>query len=119
MAIELEKKTHHSNLEHSKVMERNKNALAHEIEKLHSELINAEKRARASAGVAAAANAGVCLKIFFQYIIILAQSQMLLYFFPFVDPAHGFNYENTEVGFGGSPFPDPYTIHQVCFDRWL
>ncbi|OWM66665.1 protein FLC EXPRESSOR [Punica granatum] len=85
-AIELEKKTHHSNLEHSTVMERNMNALAREIEKLRSELTNAEKRARASAAVGAAANAG---------------------------PGCGLNYGNPEVGFGGSPFPDPYTMHQV------
>ncbi|KAK4764986.1 hypothetical protein SAY86_026076 [Trapa natans] len=69
MAIELEKKTHQSNLEHTKVMGRNKDTLAHEIEKLRVKLINADKRERASAAEAVVANAGICLKTFSSLIV--------------------------------------------------
>jgi hypothetical protein len=54
-AIENEKKTRASNLEHHQAMENYMAALALEIEKLHGELANAEKRARAAT---AAANPG-------------------------------------------------------------
>ncbi|OIW16488.1 hypothetical protein TanjilG_32158 [Lupinus angustifolius] len=48
-AIELEKKTHASNLEHRRVMDNNMIIMTREIEKLRAELANAEKRARAAA----------------------------------------------------------------------
>ncbi|KAK9126738.1 hypothetical protein Scep_015584 [Stephania cephalantha] len=54
-AIEYEKKIRGDNLEHSLAMQKTMKALAHEIEKLHAELANAEKRARAAAIVATAA----------------------------------------------------------------
>jgi len=55
-AIEYEKKTRVSNLEQRKVMERSMISMANEIEKLHAELANAEKRARAAVAAATAAN---------------------------------------------------------------
>lgn len=116
-AIELEKKTHHSNLEHSKVMERNNNVLAHEIEKLHSKLIDAEKRARSSSAGAVTANAGICFKFFCSQIVTQSiKNAAPLFPFCSLDPGHGLNYGNSEIGFGGSPFLDPYAMHQVCFD---
>lgn len=51
-AIEYEKKTRVSNLEHKQAMEKSMVSLAHTMEKLHSELANAEKRARAAAAAA-------------------------------------------------------------------
>lgn len=57
-AIENEKKTRASNLEHHQAMENYTAALALEIEKLHGELANAEKRPRAAVAAAAAANPG-------------------------------------------------------------
>ncbi|KAG8661179.1 protein FLX-like 1 [Manihot esculenta] len=50
-AIEYEKKTYASNLEHGKTMEQNMLAVAREIEKLQAELSSMEKRARAAAAV--------------------------------------------------------------------
>lgn len=82
-AIECEKKTHVSNLEHGKTMEQNMLAIAREIEKLHAELANAEKRARAAA---AAANPS---------------------------PGYAGSYSNPEVAYGGTPCTDPYVMHQV------
>lgn len=55
-AIDYEKKMHTSNLEYSQAMEKHKITLASEIEKLHAELANAEKRARAAAAAAAPSN---------------------------------------------------------------
>ncbi|KAE9615127.1 hypothetical protein Lalb_Chr04g0252021 [Lupinus albus] len=48
-AIELEKKTHASNLEHKRVMDNNMMIMTREVEKLRAELANAEKRARPAA----------------------------------------------------------------------
>lgn len=48
-AIEYEKKTRAFNLEQEKVLEKNRILLVREIEKLRTELANAEKRARAAA----------------------------------------------------------------------
>ncbi|KAI3410800.1 uncharacterized protein J3R85_018396 [Psidium guajava] len=48
-ALERERKTQVSNLEQAKVMEKNMFSLACEIEKLHAELANAERRARVAA----------------------------------------------------------------------
>lgn len=58
VAIENETKTRAKNLEHRQGMEKTMAALAREIEKLHGELGNAEKRARAAVAAAAAANPG-------------------------------------------------------------
>ncbi|OVA02792.1 hypothetical protein BVC80_9093g148 [Macleaya cordata] len=82
-AIEYEKKTRNDNLEQRKVMEKNMIALAREVEKLRSELDNADKRARAVAA-AAAANTGS------------------------VYPG---GYGNPEMGYGGNPYVDPYRMH--------
>lgn len=48
-ALERERKTKVSNLEQAKVMEKNMFSLAREIEKLHAELANAERRSRVAA----------------------------------------------------------------------
>lgn len=48
-AIELEKKTRASNLEHKQAMEKSMVSMTSTIEKLHAELAKAEKRARAAA----------------------------------------------------------------------
>ena len=53
-AIEYEKKGYSENFEHGQVMEKKLISMARELEKLRAELANAEKRARASAAVAAA-----------------------------------------------------------------
>lgn len=50
-AIEYEKRTHAVNLEQSEAMEKGMVAMSQEVEKLHAELANAEKRARAAAAV--------------------------------------------------------------------
>ncbi|KDP45738.1 hypothetical protein JCGZ_17345 [Jatropha curcas] len=47
-AIQYEKKTHVNNLEHGKTMEQNMLVVGCEIEKLHAELSNVEKKARAA-----------------------------------------------------------------------
>ncbi|RZC86437.1 hypothetical protein C5167_030515 [Papaver somniferum] len=61
-AIEFEKKAHAENLEHKQVLEKNMNELTQAIEKLRSELADAEKRAQAanaaSASVMVAPNPG-------------------------------------------------------------
>ncbi|KAA8543707.1 hypothetical protein F0562_021547 [Nyssa sinensis] len=84
-AVEYEKKTHASNLEQAQGMEKNMISMAHEIEKLRAELANAEKRARAAAAAAA------------------------------VTPSAGYaaGYGNPEMGYGGSSYPDPFSMHQV------
>ncbi|XP_068310331.1 protein FLC EXPRESSOR isoform X1 [Pyrus communis] len=84
-AIENEKKTRASNLEHRQGMEKTMAALAREMDKLHGELANAEKRARAA--VAAAANPG---------------------------PGYPAAYGNAEMLYGGNVYPDPYAgMHQA------
>ncbi|GMI81896.1 hypothetical protein HRI_001858900 [Hibiscus trionum] len=56
-AIELEKKTRASNLEQRQILEKNMALVSRELEKLQSELANAEKRAReAAASMTATAN---------------------------------------------------------------
>ncbi|KAJ9145724.1 hypothetical protein P3X46_028070 [Hevea brasiliensis] len=82
-AIECEKKTYASNLEHGKTMEQNMLAVAREIEKLHTELASAGKRATAAA---AATNPS---------------------------PGYAGSYSNSEAAYGGNPCPDPYVMHQV------
>lgn len=83
-AIEYEKKQHVTNLEQSQAMEKNMFSVAREIEKLHAELANAEKRARAAA--AAAANPS---------------------------PTYAANYGNPDTSYGPNSYPDPYGMHQV------
>ncbi|CAL9769480.1 unnamed protein product [Musa acuminata subsp. burmannicoides] len=55
-AIEFEKKVHADNTEQSQIMENNMVLMAREIEKLHAELANTEKKAQVAA--AASANSG-------------------------------------------------------------
>ncbi|XP_050367480.1 protein FLC EXPRESSOR [Argentina anserina] len=81
-AIETEKKTRATNLEHRQAMENYMAALAVEIEKLHGELANAEKRARAAV---AAANPG---------------------------PGYPMAYGNADVLYGGNAYPDSHAMHQ-------
>ncbi|KAF7833798.1 protein FLX-like 1 [Senna tora] len=71
-AIEYEKKTYASNLEHRETMDKNMIIMAREVEKLRLELSNAEKRARAAVAVAEVAN-----------------------------PSHPANYDNPEMVYGG------------------
>eukprot|EP00257_Ricinus_communis_P006187 XP_002521190.2 protein FLC EXPRESSOR isoform X1 [Ricinus communis] len=85
-AIENEKKLYASNLEHGQTMEQNMIAVAREIEKLHAELANLEKRERAEAAAAIAANPS---------------------------PGYAGSYSNPEVSYGGNLGPDLYAIHQV------
>ncbi|KAL6203486.1 hypothetical protein ACLB2K_027186 [Fragaria x ananassa] len=81
-AVETEKKTRASNLVHCQAMEDYMAALALEIKKLHGELANAEKRARAAV---AAANPG---------------------------SVYPMAYGNAEMLYGGNAYPDPYVVHQ-------
>ncbi|KAK3206603.1 hypothetical protein Dsin_020649 [Dipteronia sinensis] len=83
-AIELEKKNRASNLEYSQAMEKSMISMAHQIKILQAELANAEKRARAA--FAAAANPS---------------------------PGYAASYGNPEMGYGASPYPNPYSMHQV------
>ncbi|KAK3019333.1 hypothetical protein RJ639_003864 [Escallonia herrerae] len=85
-AIEYEKKTQASNLEQSQAMDKSMVSMAREIEKLRAELANAEKRARAAAAAAAAATPS---------------------------PGYAAGYGNTEMSYGGKPYPDPYSLHQL------
>lgn len=83
-AIEFEKKTHASNLEHKRAMDNNMIIMTREVEKLRAELANAEKRARAV--MAASANPS---------------------------PGYPANYDNPE-GYGGIAYPpDSYSMHQI------
>ncbi|KAJ0089011.1 hypothetical protein Patl1_31654 [Pistacia atlantica] len=83
-AIEYEKKNHASNLEQSQIMEKNMIYVARQIERLRAEIPNAEKRARAAAAAAGAANPSA---------------------------AYAANYGNPV--YGGSLYADPYSLHQV------
>ncbi|XP_007016973.2 PREDICTED: protein FLC EXPRESSOR [Theobroma cacao] len=78
-AIELEKKTHASDLEQRQILEKNIILVTREREKLHAELASAEKKARA----AAAANPS---------------------------PAYNGNYKNVDTKYGGSSYPDTYSM---------
>lgn len=71
-AVEYEKKMHANNLELGQVMEENMVSMARDIEKLHAELANAEKRARAAAAAAAAASPGnLSAKLVFCCLVML------------------------------------------------
>lgn len=75
-AIEKEKKTHVHNFEHRQAMEKHLVSMAREIKKLHAELANAERRARA-ADAAAAANPS---KLFSNYASSLIELQLFANF---------------------------------------
>lgn len=49
-AFELEKKVNAEQMEHRQAMEQNLSAMARDLEKLRTEAVNAEKRARANSG---------------------------------------------------------------------
>ncbi|TMW89709.1 hypothetical protein EJD97_016766 [Solanum chilense] len=93
-AIDYEKKMHTSNLEYSQAMEKHKITLASEIEKLHAELANAEKRARAAAAAAAPSNLNRQIS---------AATPNFTY---------SANYGNPETGYGENLYPAPYAVHQ-------
>ncbi|XP_033510850.1 protein FLC EXPRESSOR isoform X1 [Nicotiana tomentosiformis] len=95
-AIDYEKKMHASNLEYNQAMEKHKITMTAEIESLHAELANAEKRARAAAAAAAAPSN--------------SNHQ-----FAAVNPSFTYsaNYGNPETGYGGTLYPAPYAVHQV------
>lgn len=94
-AIDYEKKMHASNLEYSQAMEKHKITVTSEIEKLHAELANAEKRARAAVAAAAPSN--------------------LNHQFAAATPSFTYsaNYGNPETGYGGNLYPAPYVVLQV------
>ncbi|XP_027181952.1 protein FLC EXPRESSOR [Coffea eugenioides] len=83
-AIEYEKKMHATNLEQSQIIEKNMISMAHEIEKLHAELADAEKRARAAAAASTAAT-----------------------------PAPGYASVYSEAVYGGNLYSDHYPMQQV------
>ncbi|KAG2673001.1 hypothetical protein I3843_13G059900 [Carya illinoinensis] len=85
-AIENEKKTRASNLEHRQAMDRYMISMTREIEKLRAELADAEKRARAAAAAAAIA----------------------------ANPSTGYaaSYSNHGMAYGGNSYPDPYGTDQ-------
>ncbi|XWS29065.1 hypothetical protein CRYUN_Cryun25bG0124600 [Craigia yunnanensis] len=86
-AIECEKKTRASNLEQRQILDKNITIVAREIEKLHAEYVNAEKRARVAATVTAANP----------------------------NPTYNGNYGNIDDGkHGGSSYPNRYSMPQVC-----
>ncbi|KAL8094386.1 uncharacterized protein LOC141693889 [Apium graveolens] len=84
-AVEYEKKLHAANVELGQVMEENTISMAREIEKLHAELANAEKMARAAAAAAAAAHPG---------------------------PAYASGYGNSDVGYTANSYAGPYAAQQ-------
>ncbi|KAK8935475.1 hypothetical protein KSP39_PZI013834 [Platanthera zijinensis] len=89
-AVEYEKKARNENLVQGQEMEKNMISLAREVEKLRVELANAEKRARASAAAAVAAN-------------------------PNLGYTDGYSdaYGNTGMVYGGNAYNMPYNLHQV------
>ncbi|CAN1266538.1 Protein FLC EXPRESSOR [Linum perenne] len=89
-AIDCEKKTRVSNLEHGKTMERNKVLLADEIERLEVELAKAQKRVRLAAAAAAAAAASGS-----------ATTNP--------DPAHA----SRGIEYGAGPYSDPFILPQA------
>ncbi|XP_023520163.1 protein FLC EXPRESSOR isoform X2 [Cucurbita pepo subsp. pepo] len=83
-AIEYEKRTHASNVEQSEAMEKGMVSMSQEVEKLHAELANAEKRARAASAVTS----------------------------PF--PGYAATYGHPDMRYSRSSYPsDPYGNHQV------
>ncbi|CAJ1970675.1 unnamed protein product [Sphenostylis stenocarpa] len=84
-AIEFEKKTHTSNLEHRRAMDNNMIIMSSEVEKLRAELANAKKRAMAAMAADAKPS-----------------------------PGYPDNYDNPEIGYGGVTYPpDSYSMHQM------
>ncbi|XP_059289761.1 protein FLX-like 1 [Lycium ferocissimum] len=96
-AIDYEKKMHASNLEYSQAMEKHKITMTSEIEKLHAELANAEKRVRAAAAAAAPSNSNHQLA---------AATPGFTY---------SADYGNPETGYRGNLYPASYAVHQVLF----
>ncbi|XP_062086629.1 protein FLC EXPRESSOR isoform X2 [Humulus lupulus] len=88
-AIEQEKKTRVHNSKHRQTMEKLLASMASEIEKLHIELANAERRARAAAA-ATVANP---------------------------DAGYGAISGSTEMVYGVQSYPNPYSMHQNNFLR--
>lgn len=84
-AVDYEKKMHADNIELGQIMEENMVSMAREIEKLHAELANAEKMARAAAAAAAAASPG---------------------------PAYPAGYGNSDLGYTSNSHAGPYRAQQ-------
>ncbi|XP_054796425.1 protein FLC EXPRESSOR-like [Prosopis cineraria] len=87
-AVEYEKKTHASNLEHRQTMDKNMIIMTREVENLRVELSNAEKRARAAAAVSAVT---------------------------VTNPSPGYppTFDSPEIGYGGFAYCDSYGMHQA------
>ncbi|XP_028804866.1 protein FLX-like 1 [Neltuma alba] len=86
-AIEYEKKTYASNLEHRQTMDKNIIIMTREVENLRAEL-NAEKRARASAALPA--------------VTVMNPS-----------PGYPPNYDSPEMGYGGFAYSESYGMHKI------
>ncbi|KAK9153192.1 hypothetical protein Sjap_000672 [Stephania japonica] len=95
-AIEYEKKGQAESFEHGQAMQKNLIAMAREVEKLRSEIANAEKRARAAAAVG---NPGASAGYGGNY--------------GNADAGYGGNYGNADAGYGGNPYPAGYGINPV------
>ncbi|KAI3917369.1 hypothetical protein MKW98_027288 [Papaver atlanticum] len=91
-AIEFEKKAHADNLEHKQLLEKNMNELTQAIEKLCSELADAEKRAQAANAASAS--------------VMVAPNPGHVYAGSYGHPHMGY------VGVGTS-YVDPYSMHQM------
>ncbi|XP_026441461.1 protein FLC EXPRESSOR-like, partial [Papaver somniferum] len=91
-AIEFEKKAHAENLEHKQLLEKNMNELTQAIEKLHSELADAEKRDQAANAASAS--------------VIIA---------PIPGPVYAESYGHPQMGYVGvgPSYVDPYSMHQM------
>lgn len=82
-AVEYEKKMQIINHEQSQIMEKNIKSMSSEIEKLRTELADAENRARAVAALATPS------------------------------PAYPTGYGAPAIGYGGNMYPNPYALQQV------
>lgn len=86
-AVEFEKKTHATNAEQRKAMEKHIISTRHELDKLRTDLDNAEKRARAATAAAATTNPNP----------------------GYVASSFGF----PDAGYGGGVYPAQYGMHQA------
>ncbi|KAK9053669.1 hypothetical protein SSX86_024743 [Deinandra increscens subsp. villosa] len=85
-AVEYEKKVYAANIEQSQAMEKSKISLAREIEKLQTDLANANKKAMAAAAAAATNTPGTI---------------------------YGAGFGNHDMGYVGNAYHGPYVGHQV------
>ena len=115
-AIDREKKTHASNLEQRQILEKNITIVGREIEKVHAEYVNADKRARVAAAAANPSNDLLLFSANCQEIDLNILRSILDFFYYFhLDPTYNGNYGNIDdAKHGGSSHPDRYSMPQVC-----